>query len=125
MIKIRQQGDSPIEAAAKFLKAANAVRADGGNFSEKMTLALAMLQRFVDANIEADTGRTRGSVFPDVSQAGNSVIGMLGTNVRYSPFVRDAGHRMQFFKYAKQQEVPNALKLLGEEIVVSIEEAFE
>lgn len=125
MISIRTKADTPHEAAEKYRAAAELLRADGQGLPALMSEAVGQLQRFAQGNIEVDTGRTKNSVFGNVSGRGNSVVGMLGTNVRYAPFVRDSGHRMQFMKYAERKEVPNVLKYLGEGVVSSVEEVFE
>lgn len=89
-----------------------------------ITLATLQMHRFVANNIEVDSGRTKNSIFPEVTNAGNSVVGVLGSNVSYSPFVRDANHGRQFFDYAKDVEGPNIKKLLGDEMTAEIERGF-
>lgn len=99
--------------------------AKSGGLVARMTEAILQLQRFVLGNIEVDTGRTKNSVFADVSEADNSVAAMLGTNVNYSPWVRDRGHSEQFFKYAERVEVPTVLEWLGGDIVARVEGSFD
>jgi len=122
MISIRSKR-SPAQAAADYHEAADVVRADPGQealFHE----ALGQLLSFVARNIEVDEGRTKNSVFPSLRVRPNGVAAMLGTNVRYAPYVRDGGHGVQFFKYAERHEVPRVLAWLGDEVVVRVEGAF-
>lgn len=115
-----------IERAQSQLNSAVAqFGAESGGLTARMTEAILQLNRFVLGNIEVDTGRTKNSIFPDVRQDGNSVTAMLGTNVSYSPYVRDKGHGEPFFDYAERVEVPGVLEWLGADIVARVEGAFD
>lgn len=105
--------------------AAQAIAAESGGLGAILALGLAQLDRFVAANIEVDTGRTKNSIFQNMGRNGNSVTAALGTNVRYAPYVRDGGHDRQFFQYAVDVEGPAVLQMLGEQVVIRVEEAFK
>jgi hypothetical protein len=81
---------------------------------------LIQLHRFVLANIEVDTARTKNSVSMQVVD----LQGRLFSNVKYSPWVRDAGHSQQFFEYAKEQEGPAVLRRLGREFTLAVHREF-
>lgn len=92
----------------------------GDGLTEIITLATLQMLRFVQANIEVDTGRTKNSVFPHVQ----GTEGRLGTNVTYSPFVRDAGHGKQFFRHAADVEGPALGRAFGTEVQARVNRAF-
>lgn len=104
--------------------AQHAVAADGG-LAEKIDLALVQLHRFAVNNIEVDTGRTKLSLFMRNDTVGNMVHGMIGTPVRYSPWVRDASHRQQFMRNVAEREMPHVLEALEQDIVISVDGVFE
>lgn len=125
-LNVNEASIEDIEKAQRQLNSAVAqFGAESGGLAARLTEAILQVQRFVLGNIEVDTGRTKNSVFADVSQSGNSVAAMLGTNVNYSPYVRDAGHKEQFFKYAERVEVPGVLAWLGADIVARVEGSFD
>ena len=118
-----EQGKSPVEAAADFAEAAEAVSPNG--LEALFRLAIGQLGRFVDANIEIDLGRTKGSVQPSVAVRGNGVRAMLAAHTNYAPYVRNRSHNMQFMRYAEKKEVPNVVEALGLDVVVKVEGAFD
>lgn len=124
-VDVQESPPGRIQAVQEQLQeAAKEVQA-GGRLPDTVEKALMQLLRFVLGNIEVDTGRTKNSIFPSVEGGGgNSVSAMLGTNVHYSPYVRDAGHRQQFFEYAAEKEGPRILAGLGQEVVVKVEGHF-
>lgn len=125
-LNVNEASIADIEKAQRQLNSAVAqFGAESGGLTARLTEAILQLQRFVLGNIEVDTGRTKNSVFADVSQNGNSVTAMLGTNVSYAPYVRDAGHGEQFFKHAERVEVPGVLEWLGADIVARVEGSFD
>lgn len=107
--------------------AAQAIGANSGGLEAILALGLAQLDRFVAVNVEVDTGRTKNSVFQHIGGGGqgNSIAAALATNVRYSPYVRDASHSQPFFQYAAEKEGPAVLEMLGEEVIIRVEEAFK
>ena len=121
MIKISST-NSPEQVAAKFARAAEAVGPDG--LQARITLGVAQLVRFASANVEVDTGRTKNSIYGKVQGGGSAVQGIVGATSSYHGYVRDAGHGIQFLRYAGQKELPNVLKTIGEAVAASIEEAF-
>lgn len=123
MIRIDQSVQDDIARTQQALQAVKDELAETGQGSVWM-LALLQMNRFVGANIEVDTGRTKNSVFTEVSGSGNGITALLGTNVSYSPFVRDAGHNKQFFEYAAETEGPAIAQLLGDEVAIRVEGAF-
>lgn len=123
MITVKAEGRTPEEAAADFKEAADAVRPNG--LEALFRLAIGQLHRFVTSNIEIDTTRTQNSVTPIVKVRGNGVSAMLGANTSYSPYVRNKGHKMHFFRYAEQKEVPNVVDALELDVVAKVEGAFE
>lgn len=71
-----------------------------------MRLAAGQLHRYTIGQprsiMRVDTGRLKNSIFPDVRKAGRQVVGIVGTNVEYAPFVEA---RYGFFdKAVKNQE---------------------
>ena len=127
-MKINVNTASPNEIARAqeaFRNAAVAVGvASDDGLLGKVKQATLQMDRFVSGHIEVDTGRTKNSVFPTVRSEGNSVIGMLSSNVRYAPYVRDASHSKQFFDYAADVEGPGILEWLGSEVAITVREAF-
>jgi len=107
---------------SQLLSAKQAVTGDG--LESTITLGLIQLHRFVLANIEVDTARTKNSIFMKVERQDGDVIGRLGSQVKYSPWVRDAGHKMQFFEYARKNEGPKVLEMMGREVTLSVKGAF-
>lgn len=107
---------------AQMLAARQAVTGDG--MAGLINLGLIQLHRFVMANIEVDTARTKHSVFMQVYQRGGDVEGKLGSQVKYSPWVRDKGHTTHFFEYAKEKEGPAVLNMLGREVTLKVKRAF-
>jgi len=87
-----------------------------------ITLATLLALRFVQANIEVSTGRTKNSVNRKET---NALVGMLSTNVSYAPFVRDAGHSEQFFRYAARVEGPRIQDAFGMEVQARVNRAFQ
>lgn len=104
----------------------DAVKAiDPSGVEEVVQLTTLQALRFIQGNIEVDTGRTKNSIFPAVTKLGNGADGVLGTNVSYSPFVRDASHTKPFFAYAAENEGPRLAQFFGAEINVRVENAFD
>jgi len=73
---------------------------------------------------EAGNKGTMATVARLVTGSGNSVEAFLGTNVSYSPFVRNASHSKQFFAYAADVEGPHVQKWLGDEVDLRVERGF-
>lgn len=121
MIKISSGANSPEAVAAKFAKAAEAVGPAG--LEASITLGVSQLVRFASANVEVDTGRTKNSIYGKVN-SGSVVQGIVGATSSYHGYVRDAGHGIQFLRYAGQKELPNVLQTIGQGVVASIEESF-
>lgn len=100
------------------------IKAIGEADGMKSLISLATLQalRFVQANIEVDGGRTKNSIN---RRGTNAIVGVLATNVSYAPFVRDAGHSEQFFRYAERVEGPKIMENFGFEVEVRVNKAFQ
>lgn len=125
-IKVNEASIEDLEQMqAKLRRVLELVGAQTGGLEEMITLGVLQLDRFVAANIEVDTGRTKNSIFPSVHGDGNRVTGQLATNVWYAPWVRDAGHDAHFFDYAEKKEVPAVLAMLGSEFSARVEQGFE
>lgn len=122
-MSIRAEGAQ--EAQSKYNAAADAVGVRTGGLRDILLVGLLQMERFVLGNIEVDTGRTKNSIFQDLAATGNSIRAMLGTNVIYSPYVRDAGHKEQFFEYAAKVEGPRVAERMGGEVVIRVERAFD
>jgi len=86
--------------------------------------ALSMMLAFIGRNIEVDTGRTRGSVFFRTFKDGEGFGGVIGSNVKYSPWVRDAGHDKHFLVHAAEQEGPRALAEMGRQYILDVKGAI-
>lgn len=109
---------------SQLLSAKMAVTGEG--MEGLVNLALIQLQRFVMGNIEVDTARTKASIFIMNPQTlGKDVVGGLASQVSYSPFVRDAGHKEHFFEYAKRVEGPAVLEMLGREFTLAMKRSFD
>jgi len=116
-------GSSPNSVASQFRQAAESVSPNG--LAEMFQMGIMQLDRFAQGHIEVDTGRTKNSLYTRVNNDSNRITAMLGTNVRYSPYVRDDGHKKQFLENTRDAEGPRVLEWLGEQVVLSIEGAFE
>lgn len=101
-----------------------AIGAESGGMKRNLTESLLQMQRFVVGNIEVDTSRTKNSVFPSITGSGNSILALLASNVRYSLYVRNAGHNEQFFDYASRVEGPNIARQYGKDIITKVEKQF-
>lgn len=121
MINVNQATVQDIETTQRQLAdALAAVGGESGGMEDIITLLTLQMLRFVQGHIEVDTGRTKNSVFPSVA----GTEGRLGTNVSYSPFVREAGHGRQFFDYAADVEGPAVARAFGLEIQSRVNRAF-
>ncbi|HIP70550.1 MAG TPA: hypothetical protein EYH05_04055 [Anaerolineae bacterium] len=98
--------------------------ATGDGMEDVIRQGLLQLHRFVLSNIEVDTSRTKNSIFPRVYRDGKDVNGRLASNVAYSPWVRDAGHKQHFFEYAADVEGPAVLAMMGREFTLRVKKAF-
>lgn len=123
MITIDQSVRTDIERTQEGLTSLREALAASGAGS-MWQLALFQLNRFIADNIEVDEGRTKNSIFTQIEGEGNNVTALLGTNVSYSPFMRDAGHSKQFFEYAAEREAPGIGQLLGAEVEIRVQRAF-
>ena len=128
MLSIHSDGNTtPIERLKELqdqlVMAKMAIAADDGMEAD-ITKALIQMHRFVLAHIEVDTARTKNSIFMGTSVDGDVVNGRLGTNVKYSPYVRDAKHNEHFFRYAARIEGPQILESLGREFTLAVSGAF-
>lgn len=121
LLSLEKQGVTPEELQRRLLAAADVVGPDG--MTAEVQKALIELHRFVVDNIEVDIttgGRTRRSIFMNVFTDNAGVNGMLGSNVSYSPWVRDAGHGQQFFEYAARIEGPRVLERMSREFTLKV-----
>lgn len=118
LLSLEKQGVTPEELQRRLLAAADVVGPDG--MTAEVQKALIELHRFVVDNIEVDTARTRLSIFMNVFTDNGGVNGMLGSNVSYSPWVRDAGHGQQFFEYAARVAGPRVLENMSREFVLKV-----
>lgn len=122
MLVLSNQSEQDIERARAALEQVRA-EVTGQGMAAIMALAVVQMQRFVTANIEVDTGRTKNSIFTQVRVEGNGVDGVLGTNVSYAPYVRDDGHYQQFFEFAAEAEGPRVAQLFGDEVQIRVQRA--
>lgn len=111
---------------ASLNEARNKVGIDTGGMDNQLILGLQQIDRFVAANIQVRTGRTKNSIFQHVSRDGNRVQAGLHSNVKYSPYVGYQPKRSstQFFKYAAQVEGPRVANSVAVNIVTDIEGSF-
>jgi hypothetical protein len=111
--RTQRQLDNTIQAVGE---------ADG--MKELVTLATLQALRFVQTNIEVapGSGRTKNSVARKESHA---LTGILAAHTSYAPFVRDAGHREQFFRYAARVEGPRIMEAFGFEVEARVNRAFQ
>lgn len=58
----------------------------GAPMLNAMRDATLMVQRDAKKNAPVDTGRLRASITPEIRMDGNDVVGVVGSNVAYSPF---------------------------------------
>lgn len=128
MIKLSSNYESTqqdIQAVQNSMQ--NALReTTGAGLENKLLLGLAQLDRFVAANIQVQTGRTKNSIFQRIGRSGNSVAAGLHTNVKYSPYVGHLPGRSseQFFKYAARVEGLRVANSVGQDIVITVEGKF-
>ncbi|MBK8990158.1 MAG: hypothetical protein IPM39_29525 [Chloroflexi bacterium] len=120
MIDVNTASVEDIERVQRQLAEVITQVGDGDGLEGLLTLATMQALRFVLAHIEVDTGRTKNSVFPTV-KGGEA---KLATNVSYAPFVRDAGHSEQFFRYADRVEGPRIQESFGLEVQARVNRAF-
>lgn len=123
MIDAQQASAEDIARVQRELDQVITTVGEGGDAGLKSIITLATLQalRFVQANIEVRTARTKNSVN---RRGTNAIIGMLATNVSYAPFVRDATHSEQFFRYAARVEGPRIQESFGLEVQARVNRAF-
>ena len=62
---------------------------------EGMRDATMLVTRQARINAPVDTGRLRASIAPEVRQAGKTVRGVVGSNVRYAAFQEKKKHYLQ------------------------------
>lgn len=123
MIKIGTGDNTPEASAARFRRAAQEVGPEG--LEARITEGVAQLVRFASANVEVRTSRTKNSIYGKVEGGQGVVRGIVGATSSYHPYVRDAGHGVQFLRHAAQKELPLVLKNIGQDVVASVQEAFE
>lgn len=97
--------------------------------------ATLLVQRDAKINAPVDTGRLRASITPEVRAAGDSIEGVVGSNVFYAPFV-ELGTRAHWPPpgalevWARRHGVPEflvrrAIGLKGTKAVKFLQDAFE
>jgi len=59
----------------------------GEPYLNAMRRATLLVQRSAKIKAPVDTGRLRASITPEVRMQGNLVTGVVGSNVKYAPFV--------------------------------------
>jgi len=59
----------------------------GDAFLNGMRIATLLVQRSAKQKAPVDTGRLRASITPEVRWEGNKAIGVVGSDVKYAPFV--------------------------------------
>jgi len=67
----------------------------GAPMIEAMRDATLLVTRDAKILAPVDTGRLRASITPDVTQRGNDVVGIVGSNVVYAPYM-ELGTRPHF-----------------------------
>ena len=67
----------------------------GEPYLNAMRRATLLVQRSAKQKAPVDTGRLRASITPEVRWSGNIAIGVVGTNVKYAPYV-ELGTRPHF-----------------------------
>jgi len=67
----------------------------GEPYLNAMRRATLLVQRSAKIKAPVDTGRLRASITPEVRMQGNLVTGVVGSNVKYAPFV-ELGFRPHF-----------------------------
>ena len=82
-----------IEARNKLLQVARDLRGD--EFVDAMQTATLMVERDAKLLAPVDTGRLRASITGEVRVEGNSVQGVVGSNVLYAPYM-ELGTRPHF-----------------------------
>jgi len=59
----------------------------GGPMVDAMKQAALLVTRTARELAPVDTGRLRASILPDVAVKGNEVVGVVGSNVEYAPYM--------------------------------------
>jgi len=106
--------------------AKNSISEDSGGLLTVLLPAALQLDRFVAANIQVDTGRTKNSIFISSGKDNNGVFAGLFSNVNYAPYVgyKQRESSKQFFLYAADIEAPRALNTAANALVEKIEDGF-
>lgn len=131
MIGLKASTEATTQELAEFQaaarRAANKVGVESGGLASLMLKGLGQLDRFVAANIQVRTGRTKNSIFQALSQDRNKVQAGLYSNVRHSPYVgyRPKTSSEQFFKYAARVEGPKVVEATALDVVVTVESEFK
>lgn len=76
-----------------------------------MRQATLLVHRSAKQNAPVDTGRLRASITPSVSQSGNTVMGVVGSNVEYAPFQEFGTRHMKGRFYLKRALEQNARRI--------------
>jgi hypothetical protein len=59
----------------------------GPEMAQAMRDCTLMVQRDAKLLVPVDTGRLRASITPEVRMDGNEVMGVVGSNVKYAPYI--------------------------------------
>jgi HK97 gp10 family phage protein len=61
--------------------------------SRAMNVVVKDVERWAKRNAPVDTGRLRSSIGGEVKTLAGEVVGIVGTNVKYAPFVEEGGRK--------------------------------
>lgn len=71
----------------------------GSKVEEGMKKACVIVQDDAKRNCPVDTGRLQGSISHEVTHEGNDVVGIVGTDVEYAPYVELGTYKMSARPY--------------------------
>lgn len=123
MLTLDSRDNTPEEIQQKLIKAGKLSQDEG--MTELIQFGLIQLHRYMLRNIEVDTARTKNSLFWRAQSSPQGVWGFVGSNVKYSPYVRDRQHRRHFMVTAAEKEGPQVLARMGRTYALAVKETIE
>lgn len=120
MPTLRVTGLDELRAELERLRDATDPR---GGARDTMDLAVGMLHRYAAGIVAVDEGRLMNSLFTDVYTRGNSLFGLVATNVEYAipverrPAPAGGGRGGSYFARTVAEEGPNVNSLFGAAIM--------
>lgn len=102
-------GLAEAQAEVQRLALAVSTKRDGG-LRNDLLAGLLQLQRYALGIVHVDTGRLKNSIFTDLEDSGDDLIGHVATNVEYAPHEENRGGDHAFFRRTAREEGPNVIR---------------